>query len=56
MRSPRELLVNEWLNPWQKINYRCSTDSCYWGHRLAAQIVTLSREPTVTPKVILVVK
>ena len=39
-----------------KINYRCLTDSCYSEHRLAAQIVTLLREPTVTPKVILVVK
>ena len=39
-----------------KINYRCLTNSCYWEYRLAAQIATLSREPTVTPKVILVVK
>ena len=39
-----------------KINYRCLSDSCYWEYRLAAQIATLSREPTVTPKVILVVK
>ena len=39
-----------------KINYRCLSDSCYWEHRLAAQIVTLTREPTVTPKVIRVVK
>lgn len=39
-----------------KINYRCLSDSCYWEHRLAAQMETLTREPTVTPKVIRVVK
>ena len=39
-----------------KINYRCLTNSCYWEYRLAAQIATLTREPTVTPKVIRVVK